>query len=160
MKKIRILTRDERLLRELSLLLPKDFTLSEDADFVILDADTATLKDAKRRRVLIITRTPKESERNVLARPFSFSALEEALHRVFDDGDAVFLSSTEEKLLSLLKNAKGMPVSRARLMNEIWGNGDSDNLLNLYIHYLREKLEKDGKRRIFAVRGKGYFYKC
>ena len=30
--------------------------------------------------------------------------------------------------------------------------------LNLYICYLRKKIETDGKKRIFACRGKGYYY--
>ena len=64
------------------------------------------------------------------------------------------------KLLSVLKAAKGKSVSREQLIKEVWGEKGNDGLLNLYIHYLRQKLEKDGQRHIFSVRGKGYSYKC
>jgi DNA-binding response OmpR family regulator len=51
-------------------------------------------------------------------------------------------------------------VSREALKRAAFVNGGDDRMLNLYIHYLREKLEQDGIRRIFASRGKGYYLQC
>lgn len=161
MKTVRIITADERLLRELTLLLPKDIIQDESSPFVILDEDTAVFpafKDLP--RVLRISRTAKESKALTLRRPFTYFELREALDALFENATAALLTPTEVKLLALLEEGKGEPVSRERLMEALWGNTQADGLLNLYIHYLREKIEQDGKRRIFSVRGKGYFYQC
>jgi DNA-binding response OmpR family regulator len=53
--------------------------------------------------------------------------------------------------------ANGQPVSREELYFAAWGEGEcKGELVNLYLHYLRKKLEENGRRFIFAVRGRGY----
>ena len=76
-------------------------------------------------------------------RPFSEKALAAALTALIEN-TSPDLTPTEEKLLRLLRDAHGEPVERAVLLREVWGEDGNDRLLNLYIHYLREKLEKDG----------------
>lgn len=67
------------------------------------------------------------------------------------------LSPTEYACLACLAAAGGAPVSRAELSAAVWGEGEvKGELINLYIHYLRGKLETDGRRRILSLRGRGY----
>ena len=69
-------------------------------------------------------------------------------------GDPVRLSETEYKLLCLLYEYKNQPVS-AEMAIPILGNAAS-NKYNVYICYLRRKLERGAIRLIRTVRGKGY----
>ena len=156
-----ILSEDKRLKHEISLLLPQvGFTaLKSGASLLyIVDADTVSdFKAPEGARVLTVSR--KGGER-VLRRPFTIDAFYGAVKRAFEGEELFPLSATEAKLLSLLREADGEPISRKALIEGVWGNDGNDGLLNLYVHYLRQKIEGDGKKRIFSARGKGYFYKC
>lgn len=50
-------------------------------------------------------------------------------------------------------------VSREQILSEVW-NGDqrtSSNVIEVYVRYLRQKLEQNGEQRlIHTIRGKGY----
>ena len=77
------------------------------------------------------------------------------------NGEEVFLSALEYRLLLvLLNNPKGV-VTRARLLDELWdaaGEFVNDNTLTVYIKRLREKIEEDpaNPKIILTVRGMGY----
>jgi len=164
LKKVTVLTADARLRREIALLLPNEYTLSDHAEegILIVDADSVELPSNGRAYLLIFRNAPPVARANaiLLQRPFSISAFQNALIRLPKQETAISLTPTEQKLLDALKAADGKPISRAELLEKVWGDSGSEGLLNLYVHYLREKLEKDGVRRIFATRGKGYYYKC
>ena len=51
---------------------------------------------------------------------------------------------------------RGEYVSREELLSRIWQNKTDKGILNVYIHYLREKLEKGGERIIISSRNLGY----
>ncbi len=77
------------------------------------------------------------------------------------DGEEIFLSALEYRLLLVFFNNKGVLLSRDRLLEEIWdvaGEFVNDNTLTVYIKRLREKREEDpAKPRIIqTVRGMGY----
>ena len=61
--------------------------------------------------------------------------------------------------LLLLKH-QGGNVSRQQILEEVWGQSDEDanaNVIEVYVRYLRRKLEENGERRlIHTVRGVGY----
>jgi two-component system response regulator MprA len=71
----------------------------------------------------------------------------------------ISLSATEYKLLLLLLSRRGQVVTRDQIMDDVWGydfGGDS-NVLQVYIRYLRGKLEQDGEPRLIqTMRGTGY----
>lgn len=71
-------------------------------------------------------------------------------------GEKIPLTDLEFSLLSALLNAKEEFVSREKLLSEVWGNEASEGILNVYIHYLREKLEKNGEKVIVSSRKQGY----
>ena len=71
----------------------------------------------------------------------------------------VNLTVTEFNLLHLLLRHPRQVLERRQILNDVWGYdfvGD-DNVLEIYIGYLRKKLEADGQSRlIHTVRGVGY----
>ncbi len=64
------------------------------------------------------------------------------------------LTSHEYALLSLLI-ANGDYTPREAIAKKVWGEA-TDGLINIYIHYLREKLESDGDKVIISSRKYGY----
>ncbi len=69
------------------------------------------------------------------------------------------LTLTEFNLLHLLLRHPRQVLERSQILNDVWGYdfGGDDNVLEIYIGYLRKKLEaKNNKRLIQTVRGIGY----
>lgn len=69
------------------------------------------------------------------------------------------LTVTEFNLLHLLMRHPRQVLERRQILSEVWGYdfGGDDNVLEIYIGYLRKKLEADGRSRlIHTVRGIGY----
>lgn len=80
---------------------------------------------------------------------------------VCKQGEQVFLSALEYRLLLVFLNNKGVVLSRTALLEEIWdssGEFVNDNTLTVYIKRLREKIEDDPQNPILiqTVRGIGY----
>lgn len=77
------------------------------------------------------------------------------------NGQDLFLSALEYKLLMAFLNRRGQIVSRSKLLEEIWdcaGDFVTDNTLTVYIKRLREKIEDDPQNptHIKTIRGLGY----
>lgn len=69
------------------------------------------------------------------------------------------LSTTEYELLSLFMRNPRIVLTRALMMDRIWGNDfeGGPNVLEVYIGHLRAKLERDGEKRLIqTIRGTGY----
>jgi len=78
---------------------------------------------------------------------------------VFVDGERVDLTKREFDLLAVLAENAGVVLSRQRLLELVWGyDFDVDtNVADVFISYLRRKLERDGLPRVIhTVRGIGY----
>jgi len=72
-------------------------------------------------------------------------------------GEVIRLTEVEFRLLSALASAPvGEFVSRERLINEVWGGESDCGVVNVYIHYLRTKLEHRGEKVIISSRREGY----
>jgi DNA-binding response OmpR family regulator len=137
---------DERLRYAVRLLLEKEHVLTcDDAELLVTDRATDTSLPT------LVIGSP------ALPRPFSHEALRAAVREALR---TPLLTPTETRLYEALRAASPAPVSREQLKRAAFVNGGDDRMLNLYIHYLREKLEQDGIRRIFASRGKGYYLQC
>jgi len=81
--------------------------------------------------------------------------------KVRKNGNDVFLTALEYRLLLILINNEGRIVTRNQLIESIWDvSGDfvNDNTLTVYIKRLREKIEDDPQNPtiIKTVRGLGY----
>ena len=71
----------------------------------------------------------------------------------------VALTAREYQLLLLLLERKGTVVSREQILSHVWNDqqGAASNVIEVYVRYLRQKLEDGGERRlIHTVRGQGY----
>jgi two-component system response regulator MprA len=69
------------------------------------------------------------------------------------------LTVTEFNLLHLLLRHPRQVLERRQILNDVWGYdfGGDDNVLEIYIGYLRKKLEANGDSRLIqTVRGVGY----
>ncbi len=69
------------------------------------------------------------------------------------------LSARETELLAYLMRHCDVPISRERILAEVWGDEaeDDSNVLNVYINYLRNKIQPGGiAQLIHTVRGVGY----
>ena len=85
--------------------------------------------------------------------------LEPEAYRCRRGSREVTLTRTEFALLETLMRNAGIVVTRDRLLDRVWGwDGDTlSNSLDVYIGYLRRKLEADGEPRlVHTVRGVGY----
>ena len=168
MKRIAVVTRNEFLYKKIALAIdnadtvmtdsPED-ALSFDRIFVDLDTCPYSIDGAV---------TMSRSEACDLKIPFSIDApgrylshtaearLLQDRRAVLIDGVEIKLTELEYSLFTLLAKAGGKPVSRDEILDRVW-NGDADGgVVNVYIHYLREKLETGGERVIVVSRGKGY----
>ncbi len=84
--------------------------------------------------------------------------LDRAERRASYHGRQVELSPREFDLLWYLAEHRGQVLERDRLLNAVWGvsfYGD-DNNLEVYVRYLRRKLDDPDRRLIQTVRGVGY----
>jgi two-component system response regulator MprA len=69
------------------------------------------------------------------------------------------LSTTEFELLALFMRRPRQVLTRDIIMERVWGYdfGGRSNVLDVYIGYLRNKLEASGESRLLhTVRGAGY----
>jgi len=84
--------------------------------------------------------------------------LEEESHEVFRGAIPIELTPTEFKLLHYLMLNAGRVVSKSQILDRVWqydfdGNA---NVVEIYISYLRRKIDGHGPRLIHTVRGVGY----
>lgn len=80
---------------------------------------------------------------------------------VSKNGQELFLTALEYRLLLVFLNNRGISLTRSQLLESIWDIGGdfvNDNTLTVYIKRLREKLEDDPQNPsvIKTVRGIGY----
>ena len=75
--------------------------------------------------------------------------------------DVISLTSTEYRLLRKFMMNPNRVLSRVEIIEEVWG-AEFDmgtNVVDVYVNYLRKKLEKIGPKLIFTVIGMGYVLK-
>jgi two-component system, OmpR family, response regulator len=84
--------------------------------------------------------------------------LDQETHEVRRDGEPIRLSPTEFELLRFLMHHPGRVLSKARILERVWAydfHGQS-NVVELYISYLRRKIDAKREPMIHTVRGVGY----
>ena len=68
---------------------------------------------------------------------------------------AEFVRSAAKKSSLPRIEAQGGFVSREEILREIWDNCADAGVINVYVHYLREKIEH-GEKIIISSRNNGY----
>ncbi|GII59475.1 DNA-binding response regulator [Planotetraspora thailandica] len=82
--------------------------------------------------------------------------LDEAGWEVRRGGVRVELSPTEFRLLAFLMRHRNQVVTKAQLLEHVWGFGTQSQVVETYISYLRRKLDPLGPPLIHTQRGVGY----
>jgi DNA-binding response OmpR family regulator len=83
-------------------------------------------------------------------------------HEGFVNEEALKLTIKEYELLHYLVQNKEQILTRDQIFERVWGleSDTSDQIVDLYIHYLRKKLAPFGLETIVrTVRGVGYMLK-
>jgi two-component system OmpR family response regulator len=87
--------------------------------------------------------------------------LDEDSHEVTRDGDQVALTATEFELLRYLMRNPKRVLSKAQILDRVWNYdfGGQANVVELYISYLRKKIDVGRAPMIHTMRGVGYVLK-
>jgi two-component system, OmpR family, response regulator len=87
--------------------------------------------------------------------------LDEDSHEVFRDGQEITLTATEFELLRFLMRNPRRVLSKAQILDRVWDYdfGGQANVVELYISYLRKKVDAGREPMIHTMRGAGYVLK-
>jgi two-component system OmpR family response regulator len=87
--------------------------------------------------------------------------LDEDAHEVRRAGEEVRLTATEFELLRYLMRNPRRVLSKAQILDRVWNYdfGGQANIVELYISYLRRKIDKGREPMIHTLRGVGYVLK-
>lgn len=87
--------------------------------------------------------------------------LDEDSHEVTRAGEIISLTATEFELLRfMMRNAKRV-LSKAQILDRVWSYdfGGRSNIVELYVSYLRKKIDSGREPMIHTLRGAGYVLK-
>lgn len=87
--------------------------------------------------------------------------LDEDSHEVTRGGEPISLTSTEFELLRFMMRNSKRVLSKAQILDRVWSYdfGGRSNIVELYISYLRKKIDSGREPMIHTLRGAGYVLK-
>ena len=87
--------------------------------------------------------------------------LNEDSHEVARAGEPIALTSTEFELLRFMMRNSKRVLSKAQILDRVWSYdfGGRSNIVELYISYLRKKIDNGREPMIHTLRGAGYVLK-
>src|SRR5450759_2241727 len=87
--------------------------------------------------------------------------MDEEAHEVRRDGELVELTATEFELLRFMMRNPRRVLSKAQILDRVWNYdfGGQAHVVELYISYLRKKIDAGHEPLIHTVRGVGYVLK-
>jgi two-component system OmpR family response regulator len=87
--------------------------------------------------------------------------LDEDSHEVRRGGEPVELTATEFELLRYFMRNPKRVLSKAQILDRVWNYdfGGQANIVELYVSYLRKKIDAGRKPMIHTLRGAGYVLK-
>jgi two-component system OmpR family response regulator len=87
--------------------------------------------------------------------------LDEDSHEVRRAGEEVTLTATEFELLRFMMRNPKRVLSKAQILDRVWNYdfGGQANVVELYISYLRKKIDAGREPMIHTMRGAGYVLK-
>jgi two-component system, OmpR family, response regulator len=85
-------------------------------------------------------------------------SVDEDAHEVFRNGERIELTATEFELLRYLMRNPRRVLSKAQILDRVWDYdfGGQAHVVELYISYLRKKIDAGREPMIHTVRGAGY----
>ncbi len=87
--------------------------------------------------------------------------LDEDSHEVTRGGDPITLTATEFELLRFMMRNSKRVLSKAQILDRVWSYdfGGRSNIVELYVSYLRKKIDSGRPPMIHTLRGAGYVLK-
>jgi two-component system OmpR family response regulator len=87
--------------------------------------------------------------------------MDEDSHEVTRGGDQINLTATEFELLRYLMRNPKRVLSKAQILDRVWNYdfGGQANVVELYVSYLRKKIDVGREPMIHTMRGVGYVLK-
>ncbi|NQE68158.1 putative transcriptional regulatory protein TcrX [Nocardia gamkensis] len=87
--------------------------------------------------------------------------LDEDSHEVTRAGEVIVLTSTEFELLRYFMRNPKRVLSKAQILDRVWSYdfGGRSNIVELYVSYLRKKIDNGRAPMIHTLRGAGYVLK-
>ena len=84
--------------------------------------------------------------------------LDEESHEVSRGGQEISLTATEFELLRYLMRNPRRVLSKAQILDRVWNYdfGGQQNVVEIYISYLRKKIDAGREPMIHTLRGVGY----
>jgi len=118
-----------------------------------LEEVMARLRALLRRSGMTVARTP--------ALVVGDLSLDEDSREVRRGGDIVELTATEFELMRYLMRNPRRVLSKAQILDQVWHYdfGGNSNVVELYISYLRKKIDAGRSPMIHTMRGAGYVLK-
>lgn len=114
-------------------------------------------------RIKALTRRTSYQQQEIPSAVLTFGSLkiDQNQYKVFQENKEIELSPREYKLLIYLIENANKTVSRAQILNTVWGItfDNHTNVVDVYISYLRNKLENENQKYIHTVKGVGYMFK-
>ncbi|QWF81293.1 putative transcriptional regulatory protein TcrX [Amycolatopsis sp. CA-230715] len=88
-------------------------------------------------------------------------SLDEESREVYRGDELIPLTATEFELLRYLMRNPKRVLSKAQILDRVWSYdfGGQANIVELYISYLRKKIDADREPMIHTMRGAGYVLK-
>lgn len=109
---------------------------------------------ARIRALLRRTQTPKQKSYS-----FEDLKLDTGTRRAYRGERVIDLTAKEYELLELFMRHPRQVLTREMIYDDVWGYdfGGESNIIEVYVRYLRQKLEEGGEVRLLhTVRGMGY----
>lgn len=103
----------------------------------------------------------RKSGRDSLILRYRGMTLDPLERKLSIDHNHVELTDKEYMIMELLLKNSERPLSRREVAEFVWpGSGDSTNIVDVYINFLRKKIESISRKKyIHTVRGTGYILK-
>lgn len=110
-------------------------------------------------RIRALLRRSKQTDTRVIE--YGHVILDPYNRKLSVDSKEVELTEKEFLILEFMLKHREQPLTRNEIAEYVWQNkSDSTNIVDVYINFLRKKLDSVSSRRyIHTVRGKGYILK-
>jgi two-component system OmpR family response regulator len=120
-----------------------------------------SLEEVVARLRALLRRTGAVSSREEAVLVVGDLRMDEDSHEVSRDGDDIRLTATEFELLRYFMRNPKRVLSKAQILDRVWQYdfGGQANIVELYVSYLRRKIDKGRAPMLHTLRGVGYVLK-